>query len=378
MKFKIIIFLIFLFQFNSAVFAADKNYIANENTNINNFLNAAKDYVSEDFMELDSESVLSKIAEGTLLKDKKIPQKIIDILIGEVKSSISIAIKIIAISILCSLIKNIQANNESGAGELAFYACYLCVFILAISSYSQMSKLCAETMNNLTDFMNILTPLIFSFLAINGSITSVTLLQPILILMTNITSGLISKIILPIIFSSMMFNVIGNISENINLSKLPDLLQKTSIWVVNFILILFISVMSIEGTLSANVDGLTSKMVKVTVSTAIPVIGKALSDATDSVIGATVITKNALGVLGIAIILFITIIPIIKAFVMMSVYTISATLVEPIVDKRMSKFIFDVANTMKILFALMCTVSILFIISITLMIKVGNFTVMYR
>lgn len=369
-----IIILLFLFQINSEVYALE----IGEDIDVDDFLSSAKEYASEVFPEIKTEDVLEKIINGSLFEDENLVQKILGIFTKEIKTSLSLVLKIISVSILCSLLKNIQSHNESSVGEVAFYICYLFVVTLVINSYVEIATLCSDTMTKLNDFMNILTPLILSLLVANGSIASVTIMQPVLILMTSLTNTLITKIILPIIFISMVINIIGNISENIDVSKLPSILQKTSVWTVNFILGIFIGILSLEGTLAANVDGLTAKTAKTVVSTVIPVVGKALSDATDSIIGAASITKNALGIVGVIAIVGIVCVPIIKALVMMFIYNISAALVEPLVDKRMSKCIADAGNAIKIIFALMSTVSILFIISITLMIKVGNFTIMYR
>lgn len=175
-----------------------------------------------------------------------------------------------------------------------------------------------------------------------------------------------------------MINLISNISENIDVSRIPKLLQKASVWCLEFMLIIFVGILSLEGTLAANVDGITAKTAKTVVSTVIPVVGKALSEATDSVIGAASITKNAIGIIGVIVIAAISIVPIIKVLVMMVTYNVAAAVIEPIVDKRISNCMANIGDSIKIVFALMATICLLFIISTTLMIKVGNFSLMYR
>ena len=176
--------------------------------------------------------------------------------------------------------------------------CYLFITILIIASYTDIVSLCKDTITKLNDFMNMLIPLVLGLLVANGSIVSVSILQPILLVMTSTINVIVANVILPIIFISTMMNLIGNISENIKVSKIPKLLQKTCLWCLEFILIIFIGILSIEGTLGANVDGVTAKAAKSIVSTVIPVVGKALSDATDSILGATLITRNAVGIVG--------------------------------------------------------------------------------
>ena len=85
-------------------------------------------------------------------------------------------------------------------------------------------------------------------------------------------------------------------------------------------IIIFIGILNMEGTLSASVDGLTGKFAKTVVSNAVPVVGKLISDATDSVIGSISVTQNAVGIIGILVIAVIAIVPIIKSFIFMIMF----------------------------------------------------------
>lgn len=377
MKYKFLILLLLIFFINTNAVAFSSSKTSNQNV-IDEFLEAAKEYSSEIFPELENGEVLENIIKGNSFSSETIIERIFGLFTREIKALISIALKIIAVSVICSLLKNIQVHNNNNVGEIAFYICYLFVVTLVISSYSEISGICVETMNKLNGFMNTIVPLFLSLMVINGNIVSVNLMQPILLLMINIINTLIVNIIIPIIFISLIINIISGISNNIEVSKLPSILQKSSVWTVNFILGILIGILSLEGTLAANVDGFTAKTTKTVVSTFIPVVGKALSDATDSIIGAAAITKNALGIVGVIAIVGIVCIPIIKTLIMMIIFNISSALIEPLVDKRMAKCVSEASESIKIIFGLMTTVSILFIISITLMIKVGNFTLMYK
>lgn len=370
--FKFLICLIIFLFVDSSVFG-----IENDST-INEFLDTAKEYSKEIFPELENKNILDALVKGDAFEEGKITERIINIFAKEIKNVIAITFKIISVSVICSVLKNIQVHNKSSVGEVAFYICYLFVVTLAINSYSDIAKLCVEAMTKLTNFMNIITPLFLTLMITNGNILSVKFIQPVLIVIINLVNSLIIKVIIPIIFISMIVNIIGNISNNVEVSKLPSVLQKSSVWAVNFILGILIGVLSIEGTLAANVDGFAVKTTKTVVSTVIPVVGKALSDATDSVIGAASITKNALGIVGVIAIIGIVCVPIIKALIMTFMFNMSSALIEPIVDKRMSKCVSETAESIKIIFGLMVTVSILFIIAITLMIKISNFTLMYK
>ncbi|MCI8346007.1 MAG: hypothetical protein HFJ42_08765 [Clostridia bacterium] len=79
---------------------------------------------------------------------------------------------------------------------------------------------------------------------------------------------------------------------------------------------------------------MTAKTTKAAVANFIPVVGKILGDAVDSVIGATTILKNAVGIVGVIVILGICILPIIRLVLLMTTYYIGSAICQPIADKK--------------------------------------------
>ena len=199
MKYKFLILLLLIFFINTNVVAISSTKNSNQDL-IDEFLETAKEYSNEIFPELENGQVLERIIKGDAFESETIIERILGLFTKEIKSVSSIAVKIIAVSIICSLLKNIQVHNNNNVGEVAFYICYLFVVTLVITSYSDISTLCVETMNKLNGFMNIIIPLFLSLMVVNGNIASVSLMQPVLILMINLVNTLIVNIEIPIIF----------------------------------------------------------------------------------------------------------------------------------------------------------------------------------
>ena len=247
-----------------------------------------------------------------------------------------------------------------------------------MTSFTSIISICKDTITKLTDFMKILIPVIIGLLIATGNITTVAVLQPLLLTMISIISVLLSNLAIPAIFISTIISVISNISEHVSIKRISDLLKKTALWCLELALVIFVGVLSLEGTLSANIDGITAKTAKTVVSSAVPVVGKLLGDTVDSVMGGISITKNAIGVIGVIVILAITILPLIRTLILMFTFNLASALVEPIADGRIVNCMSGISDTIKILFAIMATTTFLFIIAVTLIIKVTNFSLMYR
>ena len=54
-------------------------------------------------------------------------------------------------------------------------------------------------------------------------------------------------------------------------------------------------VLSLEGTLTSNIDGITMKGIKTATATFVPVVGKALGDSVDTVLRCYIINKKCCG-----------------------------------------------------------------------------------
>ena len=90
------------------------------------------------------------------------------------------------------------------------------------------------------------------------------------------------------------------------------------------------------------------------------------------------ILKNAVGIVGVIIILSICIIPIIKLTTLMAVYYLGSALCQPIADDKIVKLLGQIGGTFKLLLAIMCGISVMLIIGVTLVIKISNSGVMMQ
>ena len=106
--------------------------------------------------------------------------------------------------------------------------------------------------------------------------------------------------------------------------------------------------------------------------------GKILGDGVDSILGSTVILKNAVGVVGVIIIIGICILPIIKLASFSIMYSVASAVIEPIADKKIVKLLDEMGSIFKLLLAIVTISSVLVIIGVTIVIKISNSGMMYR
>lgn len=94
--------------------------------------------------------------------------------------------------------------------------------------------------------------------------------------------------------------------------------------------------------------------------------------------GCGVILKNAVGIVGVIIIIGICLLPIIKLTTFSIMYSLASATIEPLADEKIVKLLEEMSSVFKLLLAIICSVSALLIIGVTLVIKISNSGMMYR
>ena len=98
----------------------------------------------------------------------------------------------------------------------------------------------------------------------------------------------------------------------------------------------------------------------------------------DSVLGCGVILKNAVGVVGVIVILGICVMPIIKIGILSIIYSLASAVIQPVADEKIVKLLDEMGGVFKLLLGILCALSVLLIIGVTMVVKISNSGMMYR
>ena len=377
---KIILIIIIAIIFIPKTVKAEDNTIATqkETFGINSFIENSKQYTGEFFADADISEILNSAISGKV-DNSKIYKKILNILGTEVQTGIKSLLSILAIIIIHSILKSISESLENDSiSKLIYYVQYIAIVTIIMSNFSDVINLVKQTSNNLIGFMNTLIPVLVSLMLYTGSITTTSILEPIILFLINFIGNLIQNILIPIILIIASISIISKISDQVQVAKLSKFLKSSTLWFLGIILTIFVGIVSLEGTLASSVDGITAKTAKTIVSSAVPVVGKILGDVVDSVLGCGIILKNAVGFVGVVIIIGICIVPILKLSVLTISYKLVASISEVIADTKIVKLLDEMGDIFKILLGILFTIFFMVIIGTTLLIKMSNTGMMYR
>lgn len=382
MKKIILIFILVLIilMLPTQVFAENEEIMTStqEKFNINSFLKDAKEYTGDFFEDISITDMFNEAVQGKI-NNQTIYKKILKLLGQEVTSSLKVLISILVIIVIHGILKSITDSLENNnVSQIIYFVQYILIVTLIMSNFTEIIKLVQETANNLVGFINVLIPLLLTLMVYTGSITTSTVLEPIILFISNFTGNIIANVLIPVVLIIVVFSIISKISERIQIEKISKFLKSSVVWFLGIVLTIFVGVVSLEGTLSSSVDGITAKTAKAAVSSVIPVVGKVLGDVVDSVLGCGVILKNAVGFIGVIVIIGICIMPIIKIGTLSIIYSLASAVVQPVADEKIVKLLDEMSGVFKLLLAILCSLSVILIIGITMVVKISNSGMMYR
>ena len=349
-----------------------------EEFEIQDFIKSSKQFTGEFFADMDINEILNNAIKGEI-DNSTLLKRVLNLFGAEVVTNIKAIISILVIIIIHSILKSISEGLENdGISRLIYYVQYILIVTIIMSNFTDIVKLVQDTSNNLVGFMNLLVPLLITLMMYTGSITTSSVIEPIILFMINFIGNIIQTLIIPLVLIFTSLVIISKISDKVQIDKLSKFLKSGIVWFLGIILTIFVGVVSLEGTLASSVDGVTAKTTKAVVSSAIPVVGKILGDAVDTVLGCGIVLKNAIGLVGVIIVLGICIMPIIKLAILTIFYKLVSTVVQPVADEKIVELLEQIGDIFKIFLGILCAMSFMLIIGTTLVLKMSNSAMMYR
>ncbi|MCK1982288.1 MULTISPECIES: stage III sporulation protein AE [Peribacillus] len=286
---------------------------------------------------------------------------------------------LILLTVFSMFLQSLQnAFEQSSVSKVAYAIVYMVLIILALNSFHVAIEYTKDTIDLMISFLMALIPLLLALIAASGGLVSAAFFHPVLMFLMNTSGILIQFVVLPLLFFSAILSIVSTLTEHYKVTQLAQLLRNFAIGILGAFMTIFLGVISVQGASSAVADGVTIRTAKFVTGNFIPVIGRMFTDATDTVISASVLLKNTVGLSGVIILLLITTFPAIKILMISFVYKLAASLLQPLGGGPVIKCLDIISKSMIYIFAALAIVSLMFFLSITVIIASGNITLMVR
>ncbi|MGG0186502.1 stage III sporulation protein AE [Bacillus rhizoplanae] len=286
---------------------------------------------------------------------------------------------LIMLTIFSALLQSLQsAFEKSSIGKIADAVVYMVLIVFALNSFYVVMTYARDTIQTMIDFILALLPILLALIATGGGVVSVSFFHPIIVFLMNTSGMLMNYIVLPLLLLATILSIVSTMSDQYKVTKLSKLLQNVSVSIIGIFLTIFLGVLSVQGTATAVADGIAVKTAKFVTGNFIPVVGRMFTEAADTVLSASALLKNTIGIVGIVILLLIVAFPAIQIFCIAFIYKFAAAVLQPVGGGAIIQCLDIIGRSIIYVFACLAIVSFMFFLSITIIIAAGNITLMMR
>ena len=325
-----------------------------------------------EFFGMSAREKVEMIISGEYFTDySSIVSAIFSLLFLNIKSFLPIIFTIIAIGIISSLLSSLkEAYNE--ISDMVYYVCSAVVTIFILVSFKNILGDIKSVIDTISKLMQIVFPILISLLVSIGSLTSVSIYNPLVAVLTTIVDIVFDKFLYPIFILIFLFTVLGSLTTTIKLDKLNNFLSSGFKWAVGIIFTLFSGFLSLQGISAGRFDSISIKATKFAVKSYIPIIGSYMAEGMDFIVLGSVLVKNTVGLVAVLILFSIVLIPIIKLIIYKLLLQFSSGVLELVGSNNMSSFIYKTSKVLILPIVIVLSIALMFVMTIAIIMCTAN------
>jgi stage III sporulation protein AE len=286
---------------------------------------------------------------------------------------------LILLTVFSMVLQSIQnAFEYKSVSKIAYAMIYLVLTIIALNSFRVAIDYTTDAIHDMSHFLLALMPMILALMASSGNVASVAFFHPIIVFLINVSGWLITGFILPLIFLSALLHIVSTLTDHYKVTQLANLLRNFAIGSLAIFFAIFLGVMSVQGAATSITDGVVVKTAKFITGNFVPVVGRMFTDATDTVLNASALVKNTVGIAGLVILIAIAAFPALKVFALALIYNLASAILQPLGGGPVIECLTIMGKSLIFIFAALAIVSIMFFLAVTIIIASGNLSLMVR
>jgi len=390
--------IIFLFLFSVILFGAGGMVFADDTTSENDLEQQLEDSVNEQISSInfdELQDILDSLSSqaidlfgsssfwdkvGELINGDfgegytSFFSAIISVFFEEVMGFMPLLATIVIVTLLCSMIGNLRSKEgENGVGQVIDFVCFGVVVVLVSAVVIGLLNSATAVMSSMQEQMNVLFPILLTFLASVGGAVSVSIFQPAVAILSGVIVQVFMTVIVPLFVFLFVFIIINNLSPSVKLNKFISLISSIFKWIAGVCFSVFLGILAIQGIVAGSFDSVSIRATRFAIKSYVPILGGYLSDGFNIVMASSVLIKNAVGVAGI-ILLFISILsPVITIIACSLLLKLTSAILEPIGENsRIPEFLQQVAKTLNLLIMMILGVAFVYVITVGMILCTAN------
>lgn len=274
---------------------------AEENADESSFLydlsgiyNSLSDEAKQSLVDIGAASAdpnaLSEISFNSIVAE------ILDLAGENVSSPLKGLISITALLLLSSILSAYKSTLNSDISTALNITTTLCITCaVAVPAISVINNT-ASVISTASNLMIAYIPIMVVIMATSGHAVSGASYYSMMLAAGEGVGQLSSKVIVPLLNMFLGLSITSSVSPDINLSGFINMFSKAVKWILGFGMTIFTAVLALKQLITSSLDDVSTRAVRFTLNSFIPIVGSALSDAYKTVLGSVGLLKSGVGV----------------------------------------------------------------------------------
>ena len=281
-------------------------------------------------------------------------------------------VTIISLILLSSILYSYKNTLSDTSSTVLNITTVLCITSAVAISAIDMIKVTSTVIDSASKLMLAYIPIMVVIMSTAGQGVSGGSYYSMMIVAGEGIGQLSSKVIVPFLNMFLGLSITSSVSPDINLSGFINIISKTIKWLLVFGMTIFTALLSIKQLLTSSLDTVSSRAIKFTLNSFVPIVGSALADAYKTVQGSVGILKTGLGVFVIIAVAVVFLPVIIQTIMWIITLWIGKVTAEVLNLNQTAKLLESVSTVFSTLLAILLCIMSVYIISTAIVLIAGG------
>ncbi len=206
------------------------------------------------------------------------------------------------VMLLCAVLRAFVGELDQSGCQAAFSAAgSLCASAAILSAVIPVIRRASETIDELSAFMLSFIPVFSGVIAVSGRPASAAAYQTVTFAAAQLFSQLAGSVVVPLVGIFLAVCAAGSVSDGVDVKGIAQGAKSLAGWILGLCLTVYVALLTLQSLTAGAADSVGARTVKFVLSSAVPVVGGALSEAYSSLSGCLSLVKNAVGIFGIVV-----------------------------------------------------------------------------
>lgn len=259
---------------------------------------------------------------------------------------------VLAITVLCAVAEQLDFSAKDAGFDFVSFGGCLAIAAATVTDLRSAVALGGETVRALGEYSHALLPTLTTAAVMAGATVSAGAKYAAAALLSDVLLTTAESLILPLICAYVATVAAGAALGTDQLASAAKLLQWLTKTLMKALAAAFTGYLALTGILKGAVDAAAVKAAKSALSAALPVVGRTISDAAESLVAGAGIARNAVGSFGMLAVIAAVALPVLRLGLRVLLYKAVAAVAAAASGGRLKKLLEGIGNACSMLLGL--------------------------